>query len=210
MVLLRKLPAASCLHWISRKQSAGLTSTLESKSVYSVGRLEVMRRRSHELRFSIFNAYYTNQQQRIKNIWIAGRTNEAIRRWRPRVLGTCKSKRARIIWSSEPVGACRPGQMAVHLSAHPACDRKCSPVARMWSVSAPGPHQLAHQASCLPGNVWATGFASGALCFYRTRLCFSVSLSVCLFSWLLLMTKQSPRGINILPQEVRELEKQNN
>jgi len=36
-----------------------------------------------------------------------------------------------VIWSGKPVGACRPGQMAVHLSVLPACDRKSAPWARI-------------------------------------------------------------------------------
>lgn len=64
---------------------------------------------------------------------------------KPSSLRACKIKQVSVfcaVWAGEPVGACRVGQMAVHLSAHPACDRKRLPVARMWSLSAAGPHHL--------------------------------------------------------------------
>lgn len=80
-----------------------------------------------------------------------------------------------IIWFSKPMGAYRPGQMAVHLSALPAYDRN-------W----PGCDQCQHdqRASC-------------ALLYHIMSFCLDVSPSFCSHG------NTSPKGIKCLLQKVR-------
>lgn len=111
-----------------------------------------------ELTVVLIDAYCTNQVTKDKKnkkqlgFWSVDRTNQAMRRWYLTLWELVSVSRwvmFCVVWSSKPVGACRAGQMAVHLSAHPASDRKRLPVARMWSVSAPSPHRpLIRPAAC--------------------------------------------------------------
>lgn len=110
-----------------------------------------------ELTVVLIDAYCTNQvtknlKKKKIGFWSVDRTNHAMRRWYLvlwELVSVSRWVMFCVVWSSKPVRACRAGQMAVHLSAHPACDRKRLPVARMWSVSAPRPHRpLIRPAAC--------------------------------------------------------------